>query len=253
VHGTLPTGQHRVEKVSPSSIHWLDGRATLTLDSLFMELDHIQVDGLPAGGTARAGLVDFWGEDHTLLTPLWAGMPDAARASALIERKLLKPTAYGRPFGLPACPKPPAKAGAENLQAAWLPWNIMVAEGLLRFGRRAEAAALLAKLMNAIAASLKRQQCFHRLYHAADGEGLGERNALLGLPPLGLFLRVLGVRILSPRQVIVDGLNPFPWPVRLQYRGLTVECLADETLLTFPGGQTASVTEEGVHRVSVAS
>ncbi|MBI3159156.1 MAG: hypothetical protein HYZ26_06125 [Chloroflexi bacterium] len=252
VHGTLPSGQHRVEKLNPSAFQWLGGRATVTLDPLFMELDHIQVDGLPPNGSARATLVDFRAEDHTLLTPLWAGLPDPGRAAALIDRKLLKGNAYGQPFGLPACLKAPARPEAETLHAAWLPWNVMAAEGLLRYGRRAEAAALLGKLMNAITANLKREQAFRRCYHAGDGRGLGERNSLLGLPPLGLFLQILGVRILSPWKVVVDGLNPFPWPVRIQYRGLTLECLETETVVTFPDGQSVSVEEAGPHLASVA-
>lgn len=241
VHGVLPNGQHRVQRLGRAALGWLPGRATATLETLFAELEHVQVTGLPPRATLKVALVDTRREDHTLLLPLWAGIPAEARARSLIDRKIMKPEQYGWPFGLPASPRPPKGAGNESLSSVWLPWNIMVAEGLLRYGQRPAAAILVGKLMGAIISNLKREGSFRKLYHAETGQGLGDRNALLGLPPLGLFLHTLGVRIRSPWEVEVYALNPFPWPVKIQYRGLTVECLAEETVVLFPDGQSVSV------------
>jgi hypothetical protein len=58
-----------------------------------------------------------------------------------------------------------------------------------------------------------------------------------------LFLDILGVRIISPWKVHLDGFNPFPQPVQLKYRGLKVGCQADKTVVTFPDGQSIIVTD----------
>jgi hypothetical protein len=177
------------------------------------------------------------------LIPLWAEIPDASTVEKIIERKLTKPTQYYRPFGIPACPKPPKHPEAGICKTVWLPWNVMVAEGLLAYGARSEAVDLVTRLMTGIVETLKREHAFRTYYHADRPQSMGERNALLGLPPLGLFLETLGVRILSPWQVHLDGHNPFPWPVKLKFKGLVVECESQQTTVIFPDGQRLTVDD----------
>jgi hypothetical protein len=97
--------------------------------------------------------------------------------------------------------------------------------------------------MNAIIKTLKRDGAFRRHYHAESGYGIGEKNALEGLAPIGFFLDTLGLRIISPIKVAIVGFNPFPWPVTVKYRGLTVLRQKDKTNIIFPGGQTVTVTD----------
>jgi hypothetical protein len=97
--------------------------------------------------------------------------------------------------------------------------------------------------MAAVIQNLKQQHAFARAYHAESGVGVGERNPVQGLAPLGLFLGTLGVRIESPQQVVLSGKNPFPWPVTVKYRGLTVTRNADQTLVFFPDGQTVTLDD----------
>jgi hypothetical protein len=95
--------------------------------------------------------------------------------------------------------------------------------------------------MQAAIQTLKNEGCFRRFYQAETGSGQGERDALDGLPPLGLFLDTLGVRLLSPYRAALAGPNPFPWPVTVKYRGLTVLRQKDKTLVVFPDGQSVSI------------
>ncbi len=97
--------------------------------------------------------------------------------------------------------------------------------------------------MNAVILNLKQMRAFSQRYHAELGSGIGERNALNGLAPLGLFLQTLGVTIHSTTRVRLEGRNPFPWPVTIKYRGLTVVRGLEETTLTFPNGAVTTVTE----------
>jgi hypothetical protein len=119
----------------------------------------------------------------------------------------------------------------------------MMGEGLLHYGDRKETVDLVTRIMTGIIENLKREHSFRKHYHAERSQGVGERNALAGLPPLGLFLASLGVRILSPWKVFLHGSNKYPWPVRLKYRGMVIECNPADTLITFPDGQQVIIDD----------
>jgi hypothetical protein len=123
-----------------------------------------------------------------------------------------------------------------------VPWNVLVGEGLLSYGFRNETARLVAHLMNAIIQNLKQNHAFYQTYHAESGAGIGERNALQGLAPVGLFLQTLGVQIISAKKVRLEGRNPYPWPVTIRYRGLTIVRQADSTEIIFPDGRSTAVS-----------
>jgi len=119
----------------------------------------------------------------------------------------------------------------------------MIAEGVLGYGGRREAADLTTRLMKAVILNLKSSHSFYQNYHAERGIGIGERNTAHGLAPVGLFLDVLGVRNISSRSVHLDGRNPFPWPVTINYKGVTVLCGLDRTVITFPNGKNIIVED----------
>jgi len=120
---------------------------------------------------------------------------------------------------------------------------VFIGEGLLAYGFRSDAARLVAHLMTGIIQNLKQNRAFYARYHAEKGTGLGERNALNGLVPIDLFLRVLGVEILSSTRVKLADKNPFPWAVIVQYKGLKVIRGQEKTEVTFANGQSVTVTE----------
>ena len=132
---------------------------------------------------------------------------------------------------------------SSTCQAVHLPWNTLIAEGLLGYGLHEEAAQLLAHLMNAVIQNLKKRQAFFATYNSETGTGIGEHNPLQGLAPVGLFLETVGVEIQSPRQVTLTGKNPFPWPVTVKYRGLTVTRQADQSVIVFPDGRTVTLND----------
>ena len=146
----------------------------------------------------------------SLFLPLWARIPNTRRARTLVSRTLLAAQRFGQPFGIPACPSSLDMGNPLFCQAVHLPWNVLIGEGLLAYGLREEAAQLTVHLMAGVIENLKKQHAFYRAYHADTGAGLGERNPVQGLAPLGLFLAVLGVGIQSSKKVILHGKNPFP-------------------------------------------
>ncbi|MCL4260875.1 MAG: hypothetical protein KJZ52_09640 [Anaerolineales bacterium] len=187
-------------------------------------------------------------EDHTLFMPLWAGAPDAARAQRIVERALLDESRFDRPFGVPACPSLKQPAAEIVAQAVHLMWNLFICEGLLRYGFRKEAARLFERNMSAVIQNLKMNRAFYAGYHAERGAGIGERNVLSGLAPTGLFLKILGVEILSSTRVRLTGENPFPWDVTLRFKRLTVIRGRARTEVIFANGASTTV-ENGVSAV----
>jgi hypothetical protein len=190
-------------------------------------------------------------QDHSTLTPLWAGIPAADRAQKLVEDTLTNAQRFWRSFGVASCPQPQAGDDAALCSSANLLWNLIIGQALIHYGLRSEAATLVGRLMKAMIQNLEGEAAFRRQYHADTGQGLGERNALQGLAPLGLFLETLGVRLISPRRVALSGLNPFPWPVTVKYRGLTVLRQKEKSVVIFPDGQTVTINDASPQIVSL--
>ena len=250
LHG-LEGDTERSECLERMDFQWGAGLAIGTSRLLYTRLDKIKISGLESRDRVSVQIMDFTCEDISLFLPLWAGIPAPRRAQSMVKKTLFSPQRFGRPFGIPTCPSVTSGRGKTRpddtiesiCQAVHLPWNILVGEGLLAYGLRAEAAELVGHLMTPIIQNLKVQHAFRRAYHAVTGEGIGERNALAGLPPLGLFLDVLGVAIQSPGQVTLSGKNPFPWPVTVKYRGLAVTRQAEQTVIVFPDGQIITLDD----------
>jgi hypothetical protein len=130
-------------------------------------------------------------------------------------------------------------------------WNSIVGEGLLEYGYRQQAADLVQRIIEAVLISLRSEHAFHQFYNPETGLALGERNHLHGLIPLRLFLQVAGIQHIGQNQVILRDFNVLPFPVTVKYQGMTITCFQDHTEVTFPGGQSAQVTNPGYHRVSL--
>lgn len=251
VHGTSVSGKHRVERISDEQFNWNPGLGRLTGKYVYTSLEQVEVQGLEPDDQITLSSVNYKCQDHSLLAPLWAGIPSEKRAKKLVEGTITDTGQFWHPYGLPACTRPPATPEALVCGSVNLPWNLLVGEGLIRYGFRAQAAELVSRLMKAIVKNLKRERAFRRYYQADSGQGVGERNALNGLPPLGLFLEVLGVRLISPNRVALSGMNPFPWPVTVKYRGLTVMRQKDKSIVIFPDGQTVNITDPSPRIVSL--
>jgi len=161
----------------------------------------------------------------------------------MIGRTILNADRFDRPFGIPACPIVPDKEADSICMSVYLPWNLLICEGLLSYGFRQEAARLIAHLMTGIIQNLKQKRAFYQRYHAESGDGIGERNAISGLAPTGMFMKVLGVQVLSPTRVRLEGNNPFPWPVTIQYKGLRILRGLDRTEVRFPNGKNVVIDD----------
>ncbi|RJP50803.1 MAG: hypothetical protein C4583_10005 [Anaerolineaceae bacterium] len=232
-----------VEVIAPDAFQWRSGGFVATTRNVYEKLGRVDILGLDAADKVIIRTIDLTAQDHTLLFPLWAGLPDQQRAQTLIGRAILDSTRFDKPFGLPAIASPaPPKADAA-FSSVHLPFNQLVGEGLLAYGFHTEAARLVEHIMSAVVKNLKETRAFHQRHHAETGAPIGERHAATGLAPLGLFLQTLGVTILSSTKVKLEGKNPFPWPVTLRYRGLVVKRGLNSTEVIFANGKSVMVTD----------
>jgi hypothetical protein len=222
---------------------WRGGGLVATSEKVFSKIGRVSVKGLEEKDKFVLRVVDTTLEDITLFVPLWARIPDEQRAQLLIGRSLLDADRFDRPFGVPALPFVPDREADTVANSVYLHWNHLIGEGLLAYGFRNEAARLVVHLMNAVIENLKQNRAFYARYHADTGSGIGERGALTGLAPVGLFLQTLGVTIYSPKRVRLEGRNPFAWSVTIQHKGLKVVRGHNQTEISFPNGKMAAVTD----------
>jgi hypothetical protein len=248
IHGVGPNGAV-TEEISPNRFFWQGGVALASVQNLFKSIKSIEVNGLAEGEQGSLVSIDYTHEDLSLFLPLWAEIPNPKRARTLIEKNLLK--RYLQSFGLSITPLRSDGEGCAGTDAVVLPWNQLLMEGLLSYGYRSEAAAIFTRVMSAIVLTLKECGAFRTSYSALSGSFSGDWNAISGLAPLGLFLKTVGIRQIGKNEVILDGNNPYPWPVTVKYQGMTITCHSNDVVVSFSTGHTITVNGSGPHRVSL--
>ncbi len=237
------------DRLSPRDFTWSGRSGRATTRQVFSQVLQFEINGVLEGDRGRLVVPDFTLEDLSLYLPLWAGIAGADRAKSLVEKHLLP--RYLQPFGLALCPLKDCPDEPAELTGVSMPWNAFLGEGLLESGYRQEAADLVTRLMGAVLLNLKQGQGFRQFYHAANGQGLGERDHLWGLPPLGLFLHTAGLEKISTSEIIVRGFNPFPWPITVKYQRMIVTREGEKTTLTLPGRLPLTVTGTQAQRISL--
>jgi hypothetical protein len=249
VRGMNDGGEEIEEKMAPRDFSWSGSCGRITSSFCYLQIERLEIDGLQPEDHAVLRTIDLNQLDISLLLPLWAGIPSAKRAAALIQQQILG--GWLESFGLAYCPLGQRPDENPYLACSALPWNTLVIEGLLAYGFRTEAAELFARLMNAVTATLKRDHAFRQLYHSSTGTGVGERDHLWGLPPVDLFLKIVGIEKITPEEIIVRDFNPFPWPVTVQYQRMTIIREGDKTILSLPGRRSLTLSGREPRRITI--
>jgi hypothetical protein len=236
LRGQNAQGEPVEEKVKPQNIRWVLGRAFVTSQSPFSQIDTIAVTGLNARDQIRIKTPDLTIGDISCLLPAWSGAAAQKQVESILKRHLVlegKDLAWGIPETL----KPTSRHPEDLPHQVNLLWNSVLISGLARMGFKGAAADLFAKLMTTIIAGLQNFEGFYPTYNALTGRPAGKRNLITGLPSLRLFLQIAGIRLYSPEKVALWGENPFPWPVMIVWRGLKIRREGPQTEITFPDGR----------------
>ena len=232
-----------MERITQNQFHWFLGNGYATSDLTFGQVEHIDIQGLDKRDKLTIQTANLTYQDITLLMPLWARISSESQAEVLVNKTITNPDKYWREFGMPTFLKLNQDIYGQIVNQVNIPWNVFIGEGLLNYGYRSEAANLISRLMKAIILNLKKDGTFFQYHHSNNGNGIGEKNTLHGLAPVGLFLEILGVRIISPKRVAIEGNNPFPWPVTIKFRGLTIIRQEKNTKIIFSNDQFVEIND----------
>jgi hypothetical protein len=247
IQGKGRTNRRMVEQFTGRKFQWFWKMGCATAEKMATALDWIKVEGLDAEFSTEVWLADTTRQDVGGLLPLWAGMIPSDRAARLIEATVLDEKRFWRRFGVPTVSArdsayKPEREG--NPGGVWMFANTLVGRGLLRYGYRQRAVELVEKLMPAVAYRLQHDGDFGTYYHPDELMPLDGRNGFEGLAPLDLFLESLGLRLSEPSKVCVEPGNPYPWPISIRWRGLTIEYQGEQVIIVFPDGASVRVSGE---------
>ena len=247
VHGKSVGSRKRVHELPGNSFQWIEDLGTAATETTFARIEKIAVGGFSSEAKIEIRIADYSRPDHTGLLPLWAGVPEKKHADQLIKQNLKNEKRYRRKNGIPGWP---ADGLAFRNATVQIRPNLMIGEGLVDHGYLKEAADLVNRLMRGCIHSLRQDRTFRESYHPDQPGGLGKPGHSSGVPPLSLFLYVLGVRLISPAKIALRGHNPFPWPVKLSWRGVQVVWDEAAAIVKFPDGGKVRVEGSAIQIVT---
>lgn len=235
------------EVIAMGQLQWMNHTGHAITQTRFTAVDKVEIQGLPDQDFGRLRTADLTRKDITLLLPLWANIPSRDRAQRIIQETILPQ--FAQAYGLPVCPSSHLLPEQQHLNRVFLPWNQFILEGLLSYGYQETAADLFTRLMAAITRNLDVDGHFRESFTASTGKPEGDADTLASLPPVGLFLKILGLRKISNREIILEGLNPFPWPVTVQYQGIQISFFTGRTEIKITNAPATTIDTPGPHRI----
>jgi hypothetical protein len=238
LQGLSEGGTPIAEKVDFKAFMWQRNRGVYTTEQIFSQIDRIRFDGLSRVYHVSVYTPDMTRLDISTLLPLWSVGLVPERTEAVIQL-LSDSKHFWRPNGVTMCSAQDPNfdpANGEGSGGIWPFWATLLGEGLIEAGYLDKAADLLKRLLNVQVETLKQKRHFTEFYHSDELTGLGEHGHLSGIIPLHLFLRVIGVRIISGGKVWTGGAFAWGQPITVTQHGVVVQRSAEGTSVTFPSG-----------------
>jgi len=235
LEGKNSKGEMITEVIEAAEVFWVINRAHITTRHIFSTLDHICFKGFNPDDRFLIKTADYSQTDISCLLPIWSGSIRADHLALMLENIIDSRSLCGE-FGIPETwrcrhPLPDGLSTPVNIQ-----WNTLIIDGLAREGFSKQAMTLFSMLMIPILRGLKEFSGFYPRFDDKTSLPIGAANTVAGLAPVGLFLKIAGVKLLSPDQVAIWGESPFPWPVEVSWQGLGVCKEGSETQIIFPDG-----------------
>jgi hypothetical protein len=242
IHGTSTTGAHCVDHIQAFQVHWHLNAGYFTSKFIYKAIEQIEIAGILPDDEVTVRTPSFTCIDQTLLLPLWAGIPSKDKAKILINLTIMNKKRFLSPYGLRSyIDFQDLGLEAGEFPTIHLPWISFVVDGMIRYGESNKAAEMFTRAMKAVIHSLKTDMTFHKFYDSETGKPSGSINSLSSLIPIGSFLNIIGVKIISSTEVEITGSNPFPWPITMKYCGLTVVQQENKAVIIFSNGQNITV------------
>ncbi len=227
--GESRSGEAIQELVTSQDLLWLPGSFFLTTNQVYARIDRIEDFPLEKAHlqlyTADLRRFDLSWLFRELLSPT-NSKPDQEEPVSYLRQWLA-----GTNYGLPELLSTQLEDQTVNLS-----WNAYLVSLLIDQNERELAFQLFSQLMSAQIALLKADHASSERWQATTARGQGYKNALGGLLPIDLFLELAGVAIYHQNKVRLWGTNPFPWQVKIRYRGLEVIREGKNSTVIFPNG-----------------
>ncbi|MBN1264009.1 MAG: hypothetical protein JXA25_00845 [Anaerolineales bacterium] len=254
IHGRGHRGRGRIEELGQTDFSWFREFGSVTSEKTYRYIEKIEIRGLSKSFSTELLVPGTFCLDSSVLLPLWSGSLEPEKAQLLIQQ-LLQPDTFWLSAGIPQCAASEAGFSGEETHGCGvvsMVRNAQIGEGLLMCGCRAEAAELVQKLMKAVTETLHRDQGFRSFYDAVNHTGSGSLDAVQGLAPIDLFLRTVGIHLISTTSFIIDGYNPYPWPVTVHWKGLSIRREQESTQIIFPDGQELVLEGEEKRHITLS-
>ncbi len=235
-HGLDFLGNYRIEELHSPNSSSHDGINWIFSESIFSNLDYCLLKDRGLKGQINLVAPSTFSEDITMTLPLWAGILPDHQTREIFENVLLDPNRYWSPYGFSS--QPGSKEATMDLF-----WNLLLGQALLKLGKMDTAAKMIERWMDVIIPALGRSGSTYPSYEISTGQGLGLKDSLESLFPIRFFLQVLGIEILQNEVLSIEGKNPFPWPVKLRYRGMEIRRDKRQTTIIRPGKDTLTLTD----------
>lgn len=243
IHGTGPSGGNKIERLSTSQFRWYLSSGFATSDRVYTNIEKIIIEGNQPEDIISISTAGNMTKDISLLLPIFSRIPTSTMVKEILYNSLFNDLGFWKPSGLLNYLDSETKDSGNITMI----WNTLIMRGLINFDLPQKASEIMTRIMNTLTANYEKSGCLYKIYDAVSGEGKGEKNNLEGLAPLGTFLKIVGVEIITPWRIRVQGTNPFSWPVTVKYQGTTILKNKAKTTVIFPDGQTLSINSEAPH------
>ncbi|MFU8826505.1 MAG: MGH1-like glycoside hydrolase domain-containing protein [Brevefilum sp.] len=235
LEGQNKLGEPICELILPRDVRWVANCAHFTTREVFSTLDAVYFSGFSTKDRFLIKTADYSQADLTCLLPIWSGGIHKDHLAALLAFLTNEETIDAH-AGIPETWRC-SHLLPEGLRTPInILWNTLIIEGLTREGCSAESATLFTHLMSTILRGLHDFNGFYPAFDHNSGLPIGGANAITGLAPMRVCLKIAGIQLLSPDQVVVWGKNPFPWPIEVRWQGLWLHKEGAQTTITFPDG-----------------
>jgi hypothetical protein len=235
IEGRNTDGEEITEQYRGIQIRWIGGLAHLTTQNLFSYIDSIEFEGFNEDDHFLIETADFTQGDISCLLPLWSGNLPKDQLTSLVKAHC-QWEETGFAYGIPETWRGERPLPDALPQQVSVLWNTLLIDGLINEGFHDEAGGIFSNMMKVIINGLKHYNGFFPFYNIDANFPKGKTNALTGLAPIGLCLKIAGIKLFKPDQVAIWGTNPFPWPIEVQWQGLWLRKEGSQTTIDFPDG-----------------
>jgi len=236
ISGEGSNGEEIVEKFSTRDVVWILGKATYTTKNLFSKIYNLDIIGLQQDDRGQLSTIDFTMEDISLYLPLWAhAIPEKNTRDRMVEK--LKQT-YFVEQGLSNYPDSQSINPRKSVEMSPI-WNYLLLEGLLENDYRELAADILSKYLS----SCEEAKMAPHLYHWGSN--------IQNLAPVDFFLKLIGIKKFTIKDIIIDGYSPFPYQITVKNEGVTIIVIGKEFQVVAPNGTSVSIIGPGPHRIEL--